>query len=100
MAKNNEEANDTTYQVWRTCSNRSDMEQELLYYVAIEDLTSYYDNQCGTGAFSALTTEQRKSITYAVEGALGDINIGKAFEKGINSGLDRFYLHEEMESST
>ena len=99
MSKNNE-ANDTTYQVWRTCSNRADMEQELLYYVAIEDLIDYYDNQYGSGAYATLSTEQRKSITYAVAGALGDINIGKAFEKGINSGLDRFYLHEEMESST
>ena len=88
MAKNNE-ANDTTY-----------THQELVYYVTVDDLADYYDGQYGTGAYATLSTEKRKSITYAVEGALADMDIGGAFKEGINSGLDRFYLHEEMESST
>jgi hypothetical protein len=81
----NNEGVDTAYQVWRSCLKQSD--QELVYYVTVDDLADYYDDQNSTGAFAALAPEQRESIMQSVEVTLGDMDIGAAFEKGIDSGL-------------
>ena len=64
--------------------------KDLLYHLTISgELTMYYDDTHGEGAFDALTPDQQESIAYEVDRALGySVDIGIALEEGINSAED------------